>query len=266
MKQFRIILCASMLLLASLFVFQTPSAQRPTNTISIAGLRDSVTVRRDERGIPCIEANNDDDLYLAQGYITASDRMFQMDILRRNVRGELAEILGASALAEDKRHRTFGFARVVDEAAKHLPPNLNQAMNAYARGVNAYIDSLNDQNLPPEFRILQYKPRHWTAADSLAVGKLLAEYLSNSWQLDIMRASLASLPKEKQDALLPERSPLDVLVVGEDRAPTRNAGILPASSSPNTIVDRAILSELKSQIDSQQKSSEMLGLSNPDIE
>ena len=139
-------------------------------------------------------------------------------------------------------------------------------MNAYAQGVNAYIDSLNDQNLPPEFRILQYKPRHWTPADSLAVGKLLAEYLSNSWQLDIMRASLASLPKEKRDALLPERSALDVLVVGQDQAPKRSAGIVPASSSPTTVFDKAILSELASQIDSQQKSSERLGFSNPEME
>jgi penicillin amidase len=255
MRRLRIIISASLLLLVSTFVFQTPSAQRPTNTISIAGLRDSVTVRRDERGIPYIEANNDDDLYLTQGYITASDRMFQMDILRRDVRGELAEILGASALAEDKRHRTFGFARVVDEAATHLPPNLNQAMNAYAKGVNAYIDSLNDQNLPPEFRILQYKPRHWTPADSLAVGKLLAEYLSASWQLDIMRASLASLPKEKRDALLPERSPLDVLVVGEDRG-----GKSQKTRQFSSAVDPQLVAQLNELILIEQQSRARLGL------
>src|SRR5262249_32690339 len=132
-------------------------------------------------------------------------------------RGELAEIFGQGALAEDKRHRTLGFARVVDETAKHLPANLNAAMTAYANGVNAYISSLDDKSMPSEFRILQYKPRPWTPADSLAVGKLLAEYLSTSWPLDIMRESMASLPKEKRDALLVESSPLDVLVVGSDR-------------------------------------------------
>src|SRR6266545_1905179 len=98
MRQLRIIISASLLLLASTFVFRTPTAQQPANKIAIHGLHSEVTVRRDERGIPYIEAKNDDDLYFAQGYITASDRMFQMDILRRNVRGELAEILGASAL------------------------------------------------------------------------------------------------------------------------------------------------------------------------
>src|SRR5215471_21248439 len=191
------------------------------NSIQLPGLRQPVTVRRDERGIPYIEAANDDDLYFAQGYITAGDRLFEMDLLRRNVRGELAEIFGSAALDEDKRHRTFGFAHVVDETAAHLPPNLNAAMTAYANGVNAFIDSLTDQTTPPEFRLLQYKPRHWTPADSLCVGKLLAEYLSNSWQLDVMRGTMMSLSKEKRESLLPETSSLDVLVVGSDHSDMR---------------------------------------------
>src|SRR3989442_2240546 len=211
----------------------TTVAQQTPTTITIAGLHERVTVRRDERGIPYIEAANNDDLYFAQGYITATDRLRQMDLLRRNVRGELAEIFGEGALGEDKRHRTFGFAQVVDETAKHLPSNLNAAMTAYASGVNAFSDSLTDQTTPIEFRILQYKPRHWTPADSLAVGKLLAEYLSNSWQLDVMRGALMSLPKEKRDALLPEASALDVIVVGSDQRTSSagSAGILPAVSS-----------------------------------
>src|SRR2546421_1767834 len=199
----------------------TAVAQQTPTIINIAGLHDRVTVRRDERGIPYIEAANNDDLYFAQGYITATDRLWQMDLLRRNVRGELAEIFGEGALGEDKRHRTFGFAQVIDETAKHLPPNLNAAMTAYASGVNAFIDSLTDQTTPIEFRLLQYKPRPWTPADSLAVGKLLAEYLSNSWQLDLMRGAMMSLPKEKREALLPETSALDVIVVGSDQRAAR---------------------------------------------
>src|SRR5438067_10563816 len=213
------ILIASLLVFASLSL-NPAKAQPAPQTLTIAGLRDRVTVRRDERGIPYIEAANDQDLYFAQGYITASDRMWQMDLLRRSVRGELSEIFGQATLSSDKTHRTFGLGSVVDESAKRLPADLKLAMDAYANGVNAYIDSLNDQNLPPEFRILQYKPRHWVPADSLAVGKLLAEFLSSTWQLDPMRASLASLPKEKREALLPEISPLDVLVVGADKPRT----------------------------------------------
>src|SRR5437763_3446560 len=96
-------------------------AQQAPASINIAGLHDRVTVRRDERGIPYIEAANNDDLYFAQGYITATDRLCQMDLLRRNVRGELAEIFGAGALGEGKRRRTFGCAPVGDETANHLP-------------------------------------------------------------------------------------------------------------------------------------------------
>src|SRR4051812_1160547 len=207
MARLSLALLLSLVAFASLSVIEKPrsaSAQQAAETLSVAGLRDRVTVRRDERGIPYIEATNDDDLYFAQGYITATDRLWQMDLLRRNVRGELAEIFGESVLAEDQRHRTFGTSQVVEETAKHLPPNLNQALTAYANGVNAFIDSLDDKTIPVEFRLLQYKPRHWTPADSLCVGKLLAEYLSNSWPLDIMRGAMMSLPKDKRDALLPE--------------------------------------------------------------
>src|SRR3954462_10141837 len=130
MKLLRIALATSLLFAGSILVMQTSSAQQSTSQISIPGLRDRVTVRRDERGIPYIEAANDEDLFLAQGYVTASDRLWQMDLMRRNVRGELAEIFGQNALAEDKRHRTLGFGTVVDETAKNLPPNLKLAMDA----------------------------------------------------------------------------------------------------------------------------------------
>ena len=82
---------------------------------------------------------------------------------------------------------------MIDEAAAHLDSSFNPAVTAYTKGVNAFISSLTDQTMPPEFRVLQYKPTEWTAGDSLAVGALMAEYLSNTWQLDVMRESLASL-------------------------------------------------------------------------
>ncbi len=238
------------------------SAQQSPTTLTVAGLRDKVTVRRDERGIPYIEATNDDDLFFAQGYVTASDRLWQMDLLRRNVRGELAEIFGAGAAAEDKRHRTLGMGRVVDEAAKQMPANLNAATTAYAKGVNAYIDSLTDQTMPPEFRILQYKPRPWTPADTLSVGKLLAEYLSNSWQADIMRASLAGLPKEKRETFLSETSPLDVLVVGSDSKASKAQNNHPRFLS----IDSKLRAQLAATIESERRSRELVGLGALDLE
>lgn len=189
-------------------------------TIQLAGLRDRVTIRRDERGIPYIEAKNDEDLYFAQGFATASDRLWQMDLFRRTERGELAEVLTAGpnniALEQDKQHRTLGFAQVAEAEVAQASPQSRALLEAYARGINAYIASLDAKTMPPEFQILQYKPKPWTPGDSLLVVKLFYEALSSTWRLDIMREALAPLPAEKRAGLMPEFSPLDVLVVGKD--------------------------------------------------
>ncbi|MEK6337371.1 MAG: penicillin acylase family protein [Acidobacteriota bacterium] len=236
---------------------RSSAAQQQDKTLTIPGLRDRVTVRRDERGIPHIQATNDDDLFLAQGYVTASDRLWQMDLYRRSVRGELSEIFGQATLAEDKRHRAFGFAQVLDQNVARLPPDLKRMLEAYAKGVNAFIDSA--RTLPPEFIILQYKPQPWRPSDSLAVGKLMGEYLSTTWQLDIMRASLASLPKEKRDALLMERTPLDVLVVGRDRQPAQNVRVSRSPIAP----PMEIVKQMDEMIEDQRRSSERTGLASP---
>jgi penicillin G amidase len=199
---------------------QNSPDQGPTRTMAMAGLHDRVTVRRDERGIPYIEAKNEEDLYFAQGYVTASDRLWQMDLLRRTERGELAEVLGAgpnnAALEQDKQHRTLGFAQVVNTEIAQASARSRTLLEAYASGVNAFIASLDARTLPPEFQILQYKPKPWTPADSLLITKVFAEGLSSTWRLDLMRAALAGLPAEKRAWLMPEISPLDVLVVGKD--------------------------------------------------
>src|SRR5437588_1230121 len=116
------------------------AAGRPSSqSLQLRGLRDRVTVRRDERGIPYIEATNDEDLYFAQGYVTASDRLWQMDLMRRTARGELAEILGAGpnnlALEQDKQHRTLGYAQEVNAELGQASPQARTLLEAYARGV-----------------------------------------------------------------------------------------------------------------------------------
>ncbi len=169
------------LLAFSLLAFSASAGQVSTSTsaktksVELQGLRDRVTVRRDERGIPYIQANNDEDLYFAQGYATAADRLWQMDLLRRTARGELSEIFGSRTLDEDKRHRTFGFAQVAEAEALQAKPRDRAMLEAYARGVNSYVASLDAKSLPPEFQILQYQPRPWTPADSLIVVKLFFE-------------------------------------------------------------------------------------------
>src|SRR5262245_558329 len=97
---------------------QAQPAQTAPTTLELKGLKERVTIRRDERGIPYIEAKNDEDLYFAQGYATASDRLWQMDLFRRNARGELSEVLpkvpNSPAFDQDRFHRILGYAQVVE--------------------------------------------------------------------------------------------------------------------------------------------------------
>jgi penicillin G amidase len=229
-----LVLAAALCAAANSFQFPPAEAQQTSRTMNVPGVHGRITIRRDERGIPYIEATNDDDLYFAQGYVMANDRLWQMDLMRRTARGELAEILGNPALDQDKQHRTLGFAQEVDKELAQTSPQTRAILESYARGVNAYIASLDPKSMPPEFQILQYKPRPWTAADSLLPIKLFSEALSTTWRLDVMREALAALPAEKRAALMPEMSPLDVLVVGKDTKKQNASVPAPDGSSVST--------------------------------
>ncbi len=204
-------------LVLSLIAFLSVSAQNAaTKTLTVAGLSKPVTVRRDARSIPYIEASNDADLYFAQGFITASDRLWQMDLLRRVSRGELSEIFGKQVLEEDKRWRRYGFSKIAEESMTTLNPSLKTALENYTRGVNAYIATLDKDSLPPEFKILQYQPTAWKPTDTLCIGKILADGLSSTWRQDLIRASLQGLAKEKLADLTNNVTPYDVVLYGKD--------------------------------------------------
>jgi penicillin amidase len=253
-----------MVLLALLFsgtssAVLSQSATRAGASLKVDGLRASVMVRRDERGIPYISATNDDDLYFAQGYVTASDRLWQMDLFRRSARGELAEVLGREALEGDKRHRTLGFALAAEAEAAQASPKGRAVLDAFAKGVNAYISTLDQKSLPPEFQLLQYKPRPWTAADSLIIVKLFFESLSNSWRLDIMREALQDLPHAKLTTLLPETSSLDVVVVGSDTAKKATAHHETTNAAYPTEVT-AMLAALEREAEIHERTMSRIGL------
>ena len=186
--------------------------------IRLAELREAVTVVRDSRSIPYIAAKNDADLYFAQGYVTASDRLWQMDLLRRVAAGESAEIFGKATLEEDKRWRRYGFRQIAAESLKYLQPEMLSALQSYADGVNAYIASLDEKQLPLEFRILQYRPREWKPADTVIIGKILSDALSSTYARDILRAALGDIDKQKLADLNDNTSPYDVVLFGKDAA------------------------------------------------
>ena len=136
--------------------------------LHLAGLSAPVTVRRDAHGVPHIEAANEDDLFFAQGYVTAQDRLWQMDALRRNANGELAEIMGPSLLRHDRFQRTYQFRNTARRIYANLAPEDRARLDDYARGVNLFIAQHQD-NLPAEFKLLFYRPQPWSGADSISI-------------------------------------------------------------------------------------------------
>src|SRR5215831_19011784 len=129
----------------------------------IPGLRAAVTVVRDRWGVPHIYAQNTDDLFMAQGYVMAQVRLWQMEIWRRSREGRLAEILGASAVARDRTARMLKYRGPMDDREwTSYHPDGKRIFDAFAAGVNAYITSHRD-NLPVEFKVTGITPDPWTA-------------------------------------------------------------------------------------------------------
>ncbi|WP_348268530.1 penicillin acylase family protein [Edaphobacter sp. DSM 109919] len=172
-------------------------------TLSIPGLSAPVTVQRDAHGVPHIHAATLDDLIVAQGFVTAQDRLWQMDILRRHAAGELAEVLGPSLVPHDRAQRILQVRAAADRAIATLPPDQLHWLQLYARGVNDSIE-VQRPHLPIEFRILRYQPSQWTPRDSILVGLAMFQDLTNSFPQKLDREALsAKLPPELLGDLYP---------------------------------------------------------------
>jgi penicillin G amidase len=178
-------------------------------TMQVPGLRASVQIRRDEHGVPHLSAQSLEDLLYTQGYVTAQDRLFQMDLSRRLAMGQLSEILGESVLRLDIENRTLGFPQVAERAVREMDPESRQLMDAYARGVNAFIAS-HWGRLPIEFLLLRYTPRPWRAEDSFGVALNMSKSLNTTWQDELMREKIRSkVTPELEADLFPDHSDLD---------------------------------------------------------
>jgi len=147
-------------------------------SVSVHGVSAQVRVVRDEHGVPTIEAATLDDLFFAQGYVTAQDRLWQMDVIRRAAAGQLSEIIGEDTVKMDREQRILGL-RVAAEAAKKTISARDRAyFEDYARGVNAFLESHRGR-LSLEFRLMKYQPRPWTVTDSLLVGARMVQDLNH---------------------------------------------------------------------------------------
>jgi len=191
-----------------------------TGSISLKGLSEDVEVIRDKDGVPHILAQNEKDLYMAQGYVQAQDRLFQMDLSRRQASGRLSEVVGEKAVDRDKFFRTFGLRRAAEVSFAAYPDEAKQLLEWYAGGVNAYMQEATDEGrLPIEFTLLGYKPEKWTPIDSLTIGKYMAFDLGGHWQGQAFRYwALENLPKDKAYDLFPsypEDAPTILSDIGE---------------------------------------------------
>ena len=159
--------------------------------LALAGLAAPVTVRYGPHAVPTIEADSVDDALLAQGYVVASERLWQMDLLRRLAGGRLSEGFGDAALPADRFYRTVGLPLAARESFAALEPEYQRMLRRYADGVNAYRERV--LSAPPlEYRIAGFAPAPWTPEDSLVIGEYMAWINSLNLREELIFLRLAS--------------------------------------------------------------------------
>ena len=177
-----------------------PHGPAAAGRLELPGLTQRVEVIRDRWGIPHLFAQNESDLMRAMGYVQAQDRLFQMDMLRRVVEGHLSEIVGERPLEtafswggrttveQDLGMRILGFEHNASIIVELMPPDQLELFEAYAQGVNAYL-SQNRDNLPVEFRLLDYEPEPWRVIDSVALSRMVGWQLRTNDGYELLRAA-----------------------------------------------------------------------------
>ena len=169
--------------------------------ISVPGLKEPVEILRDHWGVPHIYAKNDTDLFFAQGFVAAQDRLFQLDLWRRLAAGEAAEILGAEAIAGDTFARQLRYRGDVQAEWQSYSPDTQRIATAFTQGINAAIKH-NGKRLPIEFQLLGYEPKPWQPEDVL--GRMSSIVLAHNLSDEVVRSMLiAKLGLEKVRQLAP---------------------------------------------------------------
>ncbi len=170
--------------LAGGYMYWRQSLPPVTGTLALPGLQAPVTVLRDAWGVPHIFATTRYDLYMAQGYVTAQDRLFQMDVSRRAASGRLSEVIGEATLDTDRFFRSLMLRPAAEASVAAYPPEMLEILQAYADGVNAWMQA---GNLPLEFTLLSYRPEPWSPVDSAVIGKYMAYDLGGNWAAEVWR-------------------------------------------------------------------------------
>lgn len=187
------------------FFYLRSSVQTLGGTIRVSGLSDPVAVVIDSFAIPHLYAAGEQDLFFAQGYLHASERLWQMEMFRRVAQGRLAEVFGERALRADRVMRTLDLWGAAGRTVEALGPERLGILEAYAAGVNARLDTW-DGPLPPEFLLLGIDPEPWEPRATAAIGKVMALDLS-AWRAELARFHAAAILPAEKAAYLPPRYP-----------------------------------------------------------
>ena len=225
-----IILVAALIAIIIYWLIYRP-LPRISGTVRAKGLRGKVEVIRDRWGIPHIYAENEEDLFFAQGYVHAQDRLWQMEVHRRLASGTLAEIAGGMALEVDRFARIIGFRRAAQADVALLDEQTRRYLEAYSQGVNTFIET-HRSRLPLEFTLLWHKPAPWSPLDTAAFAKFMGWVLSCNWESELLRAGLIEMLGPIRAAELEPAYPEDNPVIVPTRVSCQDAAT-EASTHPS---------------------------------
>jgi penicillin amidase len=217
------------------------SFPQTSGQLTVSGLTSKVTVVRDDRGVPQIFADNSQDLFRAQGYVAAQDRFFEMDVRRHITAGRLSEMVGKDGVQADRVIRTMGWRRVAEAELPKLASTTRQYLQAYADGVNAYIQQAGSPDkMALEYTVLgqkfpDYRVEPWSPADSLAWLKAMAWDLRGDYDNELTRARLSGSITPARIAQLFPPYPIDShhpILSAQDWSPGVTGSAPGAGSTP----------------------------------
>ncbi|MBO6881830.1 penicillin acylase family protein [Winogradskyella sp.] len=188
-------------------IWQNETDEAISGEISIPGLEENVTVHYDEQLIPHVFAQNESDLYKAQGYLTAKHRLWQLEFQTFAAAGRLSEIIGESALNYDRTERRRGMGYGADQAIAYMEQHDTETLGFiedYADGVNAYIDQLSPENYPVEYKLLDYTPEKWTPKKTALLLMYMTKMLAGGDEDLEYTNALRLFGKENFDLLFPD--------------------------------------------------------------
>ena len=203
----------------TLYLYISRSLPVTNGEVNIGSITSPVQVTRDDVGVPHILAKNERDLYIAQGYVQAQDRLFQMDLSRRQASGRLSEVIGEATVENDKYFRTLGLRRAAEVSYDQYSDEAKEILKWFAEGVNIYMKELEENGKwPIGFKLLGYEPEEWKPIDSLTIGKYMAYDLGGHWENQAFRYYLLqNFTEEKAYDLFPSYPADAPYIIGTEK-------------------------------------------------